>query len=78
MYSLSVVGFDPKTSNLEKNLEEFIGKILSEGSFVQVQYQNPKIPQANPNKPRFQPYEVSAIYNYQGEFTKFVHYDELV
>ena len=41
-------------------------------------YQNQKVPMENPNKLRFKAYEVSAIYNYHGEFSKFVHYDELV
>jgi len=81
MYSLSVVGFDPKTPDLEKNLEIYINSIISDGISVQIQapqYINPNKPHQDMNRSRFKAYEVSAIYNYQGEFSKFVKYDELI
>jgi hypothetical protein len=62
-------------------LEEFINRVVSDGSSVQVnaqQYHNPNIPIQNLVQSRFKAYEVSVIYNYNGDFSKFVLYDELV
>lgn len=76
-YTLSVIGFDPMTANLEENLEKYITHIVTP-QHIQKQYPMGYQQPPSYEKPKVKIYEVEVMYNFNGYFSKFIEYDQLV